>query len=261
MDKKKPKKLPTKQQLRQAARERFLRGRKAEVSFQRQLVGVSKQIGNLVKGFSPGGHLRDVEGLRAALTHYAEIIRPWARAVVVGMQNDVSRRDAGVWAELSREMGRTLRKEIVNAPTGQYMTEALNEQVDLITSLPLEAAQRVHKLTTQALMESGRAAEIQKEIMQTGLVTASRARTIARTETSRTASLLLEGRARYVGSTHYIWHTSGDSDVRPTHKKLNRKTFAWNDPPVTEETGERAHPGQIWNCRCWAEPIIPDAIK
>jgi SPP1 gp7 family putative phage head morphogenesis protein len=253
-------KPPSSIELRKLARERFLKGRKAETAYQRQLTAVSRQIGALVKGFAPDGVLRDVHGLRAALHRYAEILQPWARSVTAGMHYNVSKRDAVSWAELGREMGRALRKEIAYAPTGQAMREAMALQVKLITSLPIEAAERVHKLAMEAIVESGRAEEIQKEILKTGQVTIGRAKTIARTEVSRTASLLLESRAKFVGSTHYIWHTVGDADVRPTHRKLNNRVFEWDDPPVTETTGERANPGCIWNCRCYAEPIIPEEL-
>lgn len=49
-------------------------------------------------------------------------------------------------------------------------------------------------------------------------------------------------------TTHYIWRTSGDSKVRSTHAENDGKIFAWDSPP---ETG---HPGEDYNCRCWAEP-------
>lgn len=248
----------TEKQLRRAARSRFLKARKAEAGYQRQLATVSKRVGTIVRRFAPRGQVSDLPGLTATLTRYAEILRPWARAVTARMHADVSKRDAVSWMELAREMGGILRKEIFTMPTGAIMREALNDSVTLITSLPLQAAQRVHRLTTEGLIRAGRASEIATEIMRTGEVTLGRARTIARTETSRTASLLLEARATSIGSTHYRWHTSEDSDVRPTHRKLNGKIFRWDDPPVTEVTGQRAHPGQIWNCRCFAEPILPD---
>lgn len=49
-------------------------------------------------------------------------------------------------------------------------------------------------------------------------------------------------------ATHYIWRTSGDDKVRPSHAANNGKIFAWDNPP---ETG---HPGEDYNCRCRAEP-------
>lgn len=251
---------PTAQELRRLARERFLRGRKAEKAYQRHLTSVSKQVGALVRGFAPNGEIADLAGLRAALNRYSEILRPWARAVTARMHEDVARRDVVSWTQLSKQMGKALRQEIRSAPTGIAMRQAMAEQINLITSLPTEAAERVHKLALKGITESGRAKEIVKEILASGHVTESRAKTIARTETSRTASLLVESRAKYVGSTHYVWHTSEDSDVRREHRRLNRKIFRWDDPPVAGSHGERANPGCIYNCRCWAEPILPDEV-
>ncbi|MCH2545980.1 MAG: minor capsid protein, partial [Alphaproteobacteria bacterium] len=49
-------------------------------------------------------------------------------------------------------------------------------------------------------------------------------------------------------ATHYIWRTSGDEKVRAAHAANNGKIFAWDNPPDT------SHPGEDYNCRCWAEP-------
>lgn len=248
------------QKIRKNSRERFLRARRAESAYRRQLATVSQRVDTIVRRFAHRGHIEDQPGLVAALNRYAELLEPWARVVTGRMHADVSKRDAFSWMELAREMGGILRKEIFTMPTGIAMREALAYQVNLITSLPREAAMRIHRLTTEALIQAGRAKEIEQEIMRSGSVTLGRAKTIARTETSRTASLLLEARAGSIGSTHYRWHTVGDSDVRPEHKRLNNKIFRWDEPPIAGKRGEHANPGCIYNCRCWAEPILPDEV-
>ena len=48
----------------------------------------------------------------------------------------------------------------------------------------------------------------------------------------------------------YIWRSSDDSRVRAAHAEYDDHIFLWSDPP------EGSHPGQGWNCRCTAEPII-----
>lgn len=48
----------------------------------------------------------------------------------------------------------------------------------------------------------------------------------------------------------YIWRSSDDSRVRATHAGYDDHIFSWSAPP------EGGHPGQEWNCRCTAEPII-----
>jgi putative chitinase len=48
----------------------------------------------------------------------------------------------------------------------------------------------------------------------------------------------------------YIWRSQGDSRVRAAHAGYDDQVFSWSALP------EGGHPGQDWNCRCTAEPII-----
>lgn len=248
-------------QIRRNARMRFVQARKVERSYQRQLVHIANHVGHLVKAFAPKGVVTNMSGLTSALVRYSDALRPWAHAVSFKMQTAVAQRDEHAWAELGRSVGRALRNEIQKAPTGQALRSRMAEQVDLITSLPLDAARRVHHLTIQGVAESKRASEIQKQILLTGHVTLGRAKLIARTEVSRTASVLTETRSRHIGSEGYIWRTSKDTDVRDRHRELEGKFIRWDDPPVAGERGERAHAGAIYNCRCYPEPVIPDSLR
>lgn len=240
-----------------ARQQKFQKSRKAELEYAKKLRSIAKQVGVIVNGFAPNGVVGNREQLIKALNAYATMIEPWARSVAKRMLDDIARRDEAMWGELSNEMGRSLRKEIEGAETGAMLRASLEAQVHLITSLPLEAAQRVHKLTLEGLVDSTRASEIAKEIMKSGEVTKSRANLIARTEVARTAAELTTARAVSVGIETYVWRTSGDSDVRKEHKHMNGKVFRFDDPPEVEP-GKRYGPGGIYNCRCYAEVIIPD---
>lgn len=213
----------------------------------------------MVDGFPPGdpAYAPTIEQL---LRRYAEALTPWAEATAARMLDDLNRRDEQAWMQQAADMSRALRDELRRAPTGEMMRALMAEQVGLIRSIPLEAAERVHRLTIEALEDSTRAAAISKEIQRSGEVAKSRADLIARTEVSRAATSLTEARALAVGSTHYIWRTSGDSDVRPGHRAMEGKVCSWAEPPDVDENGRimNFHPGQIWNCRCWAEPIISE---
>ena len=50
-------------------------------------------------------------------------------------------------------------------------------------------------------------------------------------------------------SKRYIWRTRDDEKVRLLHGINDNKIFYWDKKPST------GHPGEIYNCRCWAEPI------
>lgn len=232
----------------------FTKARRAETQYARQLRKIAAHIGHLVGGFDLGepGVPAMIE---RALRRYAEVLRPWAESVGKRMVADVANRDRQTWAELSETIGRELRREIATAPTGAVLQEALARQVHYITSLPLDAAQRVHQLTLAGISEGTRASEVAAEIARSGAMSASRARLIARTEVSRTASLLTQARAQHIGSTAYIWRTSHDGDVRPSHKRMAGRIVPWGEEPVLD--GLRGHAGTLPNCRCYCEPIIP----
>lgn len=244
----------------ESARERaaFNKVRRAEVKYGRQLRSVAQQIGSIIDALAPGG-LPKVDQIEAVLRRYSEMLRPWAAAVGSAMIADVSRRDEAVWAALARDMSRDLREEIRNAPTGETLRRLLDEQVHYITSLPLDASKRVHKIAVKMREQGSRFDELSKQIQRSGHVSKSRANLIARTEVARTASGLVQSRSMYVGSEGYIWRTADDSDVRHSHRKMAGKFVRWDSPPTTD--GMVGHAGQLPNCRCYPEPVIPDEIN
>lgn len=225
-----------------------------------QLRKVARQIDDLVRGQvqpeqEPASY---VPHILDALRAYAPALVGWGRSVADRMIRDVDRIDRREWYARGKEISRLLEAEIQGAPTGATYRKLQAEQVDLITSLPAKAAERVNKMAVEGVIKGQRADQIAAAIMETGEVTKSRANLIARTEVARAQANLTQARAQYVGATQYIWRTVGDSDVRHDHKILNGKVFEYASPPVADiAAGIHANPGTIWNCRCWAEPIIP----
>lgn len=234
----------------------FQRARNAEAQYARQLRKLARHIGDIVGGFPPGDP-ESVAPVTEALNRYSGLIRPWAKNVAIRMLADVGERNNEVWKELGRDMGRALAREIREAPTGTAMRQLLAENVHLITSLPLDAAQRVHELTTEGIINSTRASEIAKSILRSGEVSKSSANRIARTEVARTGSILTQVRSLHVGCVEYIWRTTRDQQVRPSHKEMEGTVVRWDTTPHLSD-GTITHAGQIYNCRCYPEPIIPD---
>lgn len=238
-----------------SARSAFIRAKKLENEYTRRLRSVARHIGDLVRGFDVT-NLGVTDKLRAALDRYSHTLRPWAEAVGSRMVAEVAQRDERSWFRVANQMGESLRKEIATAPIGEVVRERQSEQVRLITSLPLEAAERVHHMTREGIVKGWRADQIAAEIMRTGEVTKARADLIARTEVGRTSTLLTQARAEHVGSPGYTWITAGDSDVRASHKAMNGKFVAWDAPPTLD--GLTGHAGAIPNCRCYCSPVIED---
>lgn len=228
--------------------------RRAELQYGRNLRKIARHVGDIVSGFDVENPLHLAEMMDAML-RYARILGPWARATAARMLADVSRRDATAWKRYSKQLGLGIQDEIRFGKHGQQLQAILQENVDLITSLPTKAAERVHRLTTEGLSESRRAEDIAEEILNTESVTKSRATLIARTEVSRTASTFTMVRAQGVGSTGYIWRTAKDARVRPSHHGMEGKFILWADEPILDNM--RGHAGCFPNCRCYPEPVIP----
>lgn len=218
------------------------------------MLQIARHIGELLDGVEPTDPTA-VNELAAQYQRYSEILKPWAASVASRMLADVEHTDRRGWRNMSAEMGRMVRNEIESAPTGMVTQRLLFEQVGLITSLPTEAAERVQRLALEGLSNATRAEEVAAEIMRSGEVAKSRAMTIARTEVSRAHTAYTQARAQHAGSTMFIWRTSRDGDVRPSHKALNGKSFRWDEPPECDP-GYHALPGAIFNCRCFPEPVF-----
>ena len=217
---------------------------------------MARVVADIIAGFGGIGPNNE-DSLRQALNRYADMLDDWASSVARRMLADVAARDERAWMAVSREMGAGIGRIVKETPIGEAMQTKMAEQVGLIKSLPREAAERVHRLVIEGQETGTRAEVVAREIMRTGEVTKARANLIARTEIGRAASTLTQVRAEAVGSVGYIWRTSRDSDVRPSHKRMEGRFVAWDDPPDLD--GLTGHAGALPNCRCYAEPVIPDA--
>ena len=220
-----------------------------------QLKQVAQQVGMIVGGFEPGAP-DAAPKISDILARYAEALGVWAETSAMRMLSDVESRELKDWKENSAEMGRALANEIRNAPTGEVMRELLADQVTLIKSIPLQAAKRVHELTLKGIEDGTRFTEIAKEIQRTTQVTESRAILIARTEVGRASTALMQARAAVAGSVGYVWTTSHDGDVRPSHKAMSGKFVEWDNPPTLD--GLTGHAGALPNCRCRPRVVWPE---
>lgn len=129
------------------------------------------------------------------------------------------------------------------------------ERIGLIKTMAEAKADRVKRILDDA--PNARVETIRDRIMEDTGVTKRQAALIARDQVLSLNSSVTKARHEAAGVTKYIWRTSGDGDVRPSHKALDGKVFAYDDPPVVDrKSGRRARPGEDYQCRCVMEPLI-----
>jgi len=131
-----------------------------------------------------------------------------------------------------------------------------SQNAQLIKSLPEQELERVAGTVERGLQQGLRFTDVAKEIQKSFGITHRRAKLIARDQTTKLNASLTKLRQEEVGVEEYIWQTSGDERVRPTHRANDGKKFRWDSPPA--KTG---HPGHDVNCRCVARPVLDKILN
>ncbi len=180
------------------------------------------------------GRLRIFDRVTSSVTAHSR--EQWARQVKALLGVDLPRGDPS----FARLMDRFRR-----------------ENTALIVSLAQDHVERVHRVLKDAGAGT-RVETVRKRIQtETGAVR-SRATLIARDQVLSLNAQVTQERHKAAGVTEYIWRTSRDERVRERHRELDGTRQRYDEPPVVDErTGRREHPGQDFQCRCTAEPVIP----
>ena len=124
----------------------------------------------------------------------------------------------------------------------------------LIKSIPTELLPQVKQVVSESFSTLGFDSEnLKKQIDGRFHVAKSRAKLIARDQTSKTIGKFTQIRQQSIGINEYIWRGAMDSRERATHVANEGLRINWNNPPAT--TG---NVGQDINCRCTSIGIISE---
>ena len=131
---------------------------------------------------------------------------------------------------------------------------AYNRQISsLIKSLSEEQVSKISGAVLRAMQSGDSWKDVSQEIQKGIGICERRANLIARDQIGKLNGALTRHRQLDVGITQYVWRTSMDERVRPTHKANEGKVFSWRNAPAN--TGHN-HPGGDYQCRCTAEPVV-----
>ena len=232
------------------------------------LVGLMNKVAHNANG-NTDKYVADMKNFQQSEAYERYLI-----STVKRMVTPIARSNFNTWRKAARKA--TKSKEIYNALINELQTgigadvqTQIMENATLIRTLPLDTAQKVVEEVKVKTFEGLRASEIAKLIsVKTNQHAGASARLIARTEVSKTTTALTKARSENLGLNWYVWRTSLDGDrVRKSHRIMEGVLVNWNDPPSPEElAGEKSvgkyHAGNIWNCRCYPEPLLePEDVK
>jgi SPP1 gp7 family putative phage head morphogenesis protein len=142
------------------------------------------------------------------------------------------------------------------------------ENVELIKSIKDKSLTDIETLSQRSLRMGIRHEEIAKRIQEQYQTTKSRAKLIAQDQVSKLNGQLTQLRQQDLGISQYRFQTSGDERVRRSHAIMDGKLCRWDDSIVYSDDdgktwksrasigGVQLHPGQDFQCRCWAFAVF-----
>lgn len=120
-----------------------------------------------------------------------------------------------------------------------------------------EAVLRLRQKVSKNVQKGYRAENLIESIQSERSISFNKAKFLAKQETSLMVSKYRQIRYEEIGVRKYMWSTSRDPRVRKDHRELQGKIFRFDQPPVTDHsTMARNNPGEDFNCRCVAIPVL-----
>jgi len=178
------------------------------------------------------------------------------------MVKEISVSNASTWRQAAKSsrssvlINKMLKQEVF---VTRRFSEIISRNESLIKSIPNTVAKHLLEKTSSSVLTGARVEAQVRELAPD--ISKNVARLIIRTETAKTQAAITQIRAEQAGLDLYIWHTVHDQRVRSSHKHMDGIICSYKNPPSPEgldgkESIGNYNPGEIWNCRCYAEPVI-----
>ena len=128
-----------------------------------------------------------------------------------------------------------------------------------IKNWTIKETQNLRKDMKALVLKGGRYESVIGEIQNRYQVSRSKAKFLARQETSLMMTKFKQVRYQSAGITEYTWECVKGSPAHPVrhyHFLNNGKTFKYSEGAVINAKGEKKNPGQDYNCRCIDRPHV-----
>ena len=142
----------------------------------------------------------------------------------------------------------------------KIMANVVFKNFEMIKSIPKKVLELTEKEYCTKLIENvmlGRSTrkELEQALKQHG---AKNAKMIARTETAKLQTAIIEQRATNLGSVVYQWLSSNDKRTRESHRLMNNVIVFWRENYEERPSldGMYGNAGEFPNCRCECLPLF-----
>jgi SPP1 gp7 family putative phage head morphogenesis protein len=235
--------------------------KRAEKRLERQLSVLTQAVRRIVKTKKT---TQEIITAISAITENPAWIAVAYRAAAQ-MVGDLERINAKTWRKAAAQAfnSRAIYEELShNLNSNPFFRSQIEKNAAIIKSLPDLVSRQVTKSVSLRAIKGERAESLESSIQALAPdLSANHVRLIARTETAKTQAAITETRAVGLNRTFYIWRTSQDQRVRSSHAHMEGVVCEFTSPPSPEQlNGDPSvgyyNPGNIYNCRCYAEPVL-----
>lgn len=192
---------------------------------------------------------------------------------IAGQLNISKNFDATLW-KVDRDFRGSLRNITIPPGLSREERKKIADEWERNLELPIKdwtqkEVVKLRKDIRESVYAGNRNESLVKIIQKSHQSSIKKAQFLARQETRLLLTKYKQTRYESAGVNEYRWGISNNpiapsatspwikGQVRHDHGMLAGKKFRWDTPPITNTlTGARNNPGQDFNCRCYAIPIV-----
>lgn len=214
--------------------------------------------------------------LGAEIAQNFNLIDEWSRAkTTAAIQKMYSRLNTPQLQNITgRKTPEGLPGELWGSPinlkktvTDSFINKTVASNVALIKTAGKEYFDDISDIVKKGIAKGESYDSIRDTLMDRTGAHASRAQFWARDQVGKFFGDVTRMRQENAGIPGYVWRTMEDGGVRDSHRFLEGTFHRWNSPPAIPRPTKgggyilvKLHPGEDFNCRCFAEPALgPEA--
>lgn len=180
-----------------------------------------------------------------------------AERLAAYFSKDVSERSDVALQRALRQAGFTVN--FVITPAMRDVLEAtVHENVSLIKSIPQRYLRDVEGIMMRSVQTGRDLSTVATQLQERYGVERRRAALIARDQNNKATGALTRVRQLEMGIAEAIWkHSHAGKVPRPSHVKMDGKRYDVNRGMWDRDEGRYVLPGELINCRCTSQSVIP----
>lgn len=168
----------------------------------------------------------------------------------------VSERSRRRLMNILREGGITVRMQMT-ATQRDLMAASIAENVSLIRSIPSRHFTEIEGMVMRSVSAGRDLEQLTRDLRRQFGVTRRRAELIARDQNNKTTAAFTRVRQMELGIDKAKWlHSHAGREPRPTHVKMDGKSYNVDVGMWDPAEGRYIHPGELINCRCVSRSIV-----